>query len=549
MTAYDNRPWLDLYPEGRPPEIVPDYDDALAMFRASVARGPDRDAIRYFDGRITYQRLDELSDRFALALQDYGLERGDRVALYLQNVPQVVIGIVGTWKAGGIAVSINPMSRERELEYLLDDSGATFLLCLEHLYRDVAGSVVPNTAVHTVFTTSELEYQTRNDPRLLGGARRQVPEGTVPLEAVLDGFAGGSPAPLAINPTDIALLTYTSGTTGPSKAATNTHRNVVFSSQAYREWCSLDPNDVVLGISPLFHITGLIAHLGTSLLVGAPLVLSYRFDPSIVLEAARDEGATFTVGAITAFVALMNDPSASKDHLATLSKIMSGGAPIPPRTLEEFWQRFGQRIHNVYGMTETTSPTHAVPLGTTAPIDQRSNASSIGLPIFNTVARIVGEDGEELPPGTVGELAITGPQVVPGYWNQPDESAHLMRGGVLHTGDVAYMDEDGWFYIVDRKKDQINAGGYKVWPREVEDVLYEHRGVREAAVIGVPDSYRGETVKAFVKLKPDCEVAAAELIAFCKQRLAAYKYPRQVEFIDELPKSATGKILRRELRS
>ena len=282
----------------------------------------------------------------------------------------------------------------------------------------------------------------------------------------------------------------------------NTHGNVVFNSQAYRQWCGLGPDDVILGVAPLFHITGLIAGVTTSLLLGAPLVLAYRFEPSAMLETIRDERATFTVGSITVFIALMNAPDAQREALASLTRIWSGGAPIPPSTVKAFQAQFGQYIHNIYGLTETTSPSHGVPYDATAPVDDASGALSVGVPVFNTVVRIVGDDGQDLPAGEVGEIVTSGPMVVPGYWNKPEETAHALPGGALHTGDVGYMDATGWFYIVDRKKDQINAGGYKVWPREVEDVLYQHEAVREAAVVGVPDAYRGETVKAYVSLRP-----------------------------------------------
>jgi long-chain acyl-CoA synthetase len=238
-----------------------------------------------------------------------------------------------------------------------------------------------------------------------------------------------------------------------------------------------------------------------------------------------------------------------KNALASLTKIYSGGAPIPPSTVKAFQSAFGHYIHNIYGLTETTSPSHAVPFGAEAPVDEASGALSVGVPVYNTVVRIVSDAGQDLPAGEIGELVTTGPQVVAGYWNKPDESAAALSGGSLHTGDVGYMDERGWFYIVDRKKDQINAGGYKVWPREVEDVLYEHEAVREAAVVGVPDPYRGETVKAFVSLRPGASLTEEELIAFAKERMAAYKYPRQIEFLDEIPKTVTGKLLRRELRA
>jgi long-chain acyl-CoA synthetase len=548
MSVYDEKPWLSLYAEGQPAELAPEFGDALAMFMAAVARNPDGDAIRYFDGRITLRELDELTDALAAGLLDSGFSRGDRLALYLQNVPQFVIGLLGTWKAGGIAVNINPMNRERELELLLQDSGARVLLCLESLYRDVAAGVVGRTGVQTVLTTSELEYQTRDDPRAFAGAERISSEATVDLAGLLARFQGATPPPVTFEPGDTAVLTYTSGTTGPPKGAMNSHGNVVFNSQAYREWCGLGRDDVVLGVAPLFHITGLIAHVTVSLLLGVPLVLFHRFEPSLAIETIRTERPTFTVGAITVFIALMNVPGVEREALASLTKIWSGGAPIPPSTVTAFARTFGTYIHNIYGLTETTSPSHAVPFSVEAPVDEASGALSVGAPLYNTVVRIVGDDGQDLPPGEVGELVTSGPQVVPGYWEKPEETARALPGGALHTGDVGYMDERGWFYIVDRKKDQINAGGYKVWPREVEDVLYEHEAVREAAVVGVADEYRGETVKAFVSLRPGTSATEDELIAFCRARMAAYKYPRLVEILDDIPKTATGKLLRRELR-
>ena len=244
----------------------------------------------------------------------------------------------------------------------------------------------------------------------------------------------------------------------------------------------------------------------------------------------------------------MNSPAADREALTSFTKILSGGAPIPPSTVKAFKETFGHYIHNVYGLTETTSPSHGTPFGTEGPVDEASGALSVGVPVYDTVVQIVDDNGDDLPVGEIGELVTTGPQVVAGYWNKPEETAKALPGGSLHTGDVGYMDDQGWFYIVDRKKDQINAGGYKVWPREVEDVLYEHEAVREAAVVGVPDQYRGETVKAFVSLRPGKTVSEADLIAFTKQRMAAYKYPRQIEFLDEVPKTVTGKVLRRELR-
>jgi long-chain acyl-CoA synthetase len=549
MSVYDEKPWLSLYDPDQPADIALEFTDALSMFRASVRRNPDGDIIRYFGGRVTARELDELSDALAVALAGLGVRAGDRVALYLQNVPQFVIGMLATWKAGGIAVPVNPMNRARELDAVLRDSGARVLICLEGLYRDVARAVIEDGGLETtVVTTSELDYRARDDQRVFAGIERLDCEGANDMAALIERHRGQSPADVTFGPDDTAFLTYTSGTTGPPKGAMNSHGNVVFNSQAYRQWCRLDPDDVVLGVAPLFHITGLIAHVTLSLLLGAPLVLGYRFEPSVMMEIIRDERPTFTIGSITVFIALMNAPNADRDALASLTKTWSGGAPIPPSAVKAFQAQFGQYIHNAYGLTETTSPSHLVPFGATAPVDDATGALSVGVPVYNTVVRIVGDDGQELPPGEVGEIVTSGPMVVPGYWNKPEETEHALPGGALHTGDVGYMDAAGWFYIVDRKKDQINAGGYKVWPREVEDVLYQHEAVREAAVVGVPDAYRGETVKAYVSLRPGQTATAEELIAFCRQQMAAYKYPRQVEFLDELPKTVSGKLLRRELR-
>jgi long-chain acyl-CoA synthetase len=551
--SYADRPWLARYREDYDHDLTVEYPNALAMFEASLERAPDVEIIRYFDGTLTLRELDRLSDAFAVALIDRGFERGHRLATYLQNIPQVMIAVIGTWKAGGIVVSINPMSRQRELTTLLNDCEATALLAEEDLFGQVAAEVVPTIgSLRIAWTTSPLEYQTRADPRLFANIGRTRHEGTEDLTEVLEATAGRTPEPVEFTGDDIAFLGYTSGTTGPPKGAMNTHRNIVFNAQTYRDWIQLGSSDSVFGVAPLFHITGVVGHLAIALLVPMPLVLAYRFEPTVVLDAIREHRPTFSIGSITVFIAMMNADGAQKDDLESLVKIYSGGAPIPPTTVKAFQDQFGHYIHNFYGLTETNSPSHGVPLGADAPVDEASGALSVGVPVFSTVVSIVRDDGTEADVGEVGEIVTRGPQVVPGYWNKPEETENALRdadGNVaLKTGDVGYMDAEGWFYVVDRKKDQINAGGYKVWPREVEDVLYEHPAVREAAVVGVPDEYRGETVKAFVSIRPGHTVEPDELIAFCKERMSAYKYPRQVELMDEIPKTVTGKLLRRALR-
>jgi long-chain acyl-CoA synthetase len=547
VTAYDDRPWLALYRD-QPPDYEIEFDNALDMFRAGLAEDPSGTALTYFDGRVSRQELDELSDALASGLLANGFQAGDRLAVYLQNVPQFVVAMLAAWKAGGVMVSINPMSRTRELSYLLKDSGATVLVALEALYDQVGRDVVPDTDVRLVLTTSELDFQTRNDERLFAGMRRQRHEGTTDLLEFIDEHRGAAPPPVQLAPDDVAFLTYTSGTTGVPKGAMNTHRNVVFTAQVYRDWAHAGRDGAIFGIAPLFHITGLIGHIAVSTLVPAPLILAYRFEPQVVLDALAEHRPAFTIGAITAFSALLNAPGFSKDHFASFTSVYSGGAAISPTAEKAFLEATGIQVHNAYGLTETTSPMTVTPFGSPSPVDPTSGALSVGVPAPSTIVRIQDDDGKDLPLGEIGEIVADGPQVVAGYWGKPDETAANLPGGALKSGDVGFMNPEGWVFIVDRKKDMINASGYKVWPREVEDVLAEHPAVRESAVIGVPDEKRGETVKAFVSVKQGTTVTPEELIAHCKERMAAYKYPRSVVLVDELPKTVTGKILRRELR-
>ena len=548
MSVYDERPWLRLYDVGVPHDLQPEHPSALAMFSRSVERAPEKPLLRYFDATLGMAETDRMADALAVGFAELGVVRGDRVALYLQNDPQFLLAMLGAWKAGAIVVPVNPMLREEELGLLLSDSGSRLLVSLESLYGEVAADVVPQTDVEAVVTTSELDFIEGDPPGVLAGSERRRHDGTHDLVAVARSHEDERPEPVEFGPDDVAFLTYTSGTTGPPKGAMNTHGNVVFNAQVYRDWVHLDESDVILAAAPLFHITGLIAHAAVGMLVPVPLVLGHRFDPGETLRMIERDRCTFTVASITAFTALMHAPSAGDHDLSSFTKVYSGGAPIAPSTVEAFEALTGAYIHNVYGLTETTSPSHGVPLDRRAPVDESSGALSVGVPVPGTVVRICDDNGTELPPGEVGEFVTSGPQVVPGYWGKPEETEHAIPSGALHTGDVGLMDDEGWFYIVDRRKDQINVAGFKVWPREVEDALMAHEAVREAAVIGVPHEYRGETVKAFVSLKADQEADADELISFCKERMAAYKYPRTVEVVQELPKTATGKILRRELR-
>ncbi len=552
-SVYESKPWLERYPDYVPKELPLPEKSMVDLFEESAERVPEGDAVKYFDETISYSELNDLADRFATLLAERGVEKGDRVAVYTQNNPQFLIAQYGAWKRGAIFVPINPMLKEKELDYHLNDSGTKVLVCLESLYGDVAREVVPDTSVEHVFTTSELDFLpegAEEDLAPLQGASRQRFDETEDLLEVLSETEPDEGARVEVAPEDTAYLVYTSGTTGKPKGTVETHSNVAFNSEVYRVWMQIGDEDSVLGIAPLFHITGLIGHATIAGLAGIPLILFHQVDPGEVLRLIDMWHPTMTIGSITAFIALMNAPGSDETDLSSLTKCYSGGAPVAPSVVDQFEEKFGVYIHIAYGLTETNSPTHFTPLGVRSPVDEESGALSVGVPVPNCEAKLVKEDdpSEEVPAGEPGEFAAKGPMVFKEYWNKPEETEEAFQNGFFLTGDVAVMDEEGWFYIVDRKKDMINVSGYKVWPREVEDTLYEHEQVMEVAAVGIPDEYRGETVKAFVALKEEDAVSEEELIEFCKERMANYKYPRQIEFLEEIPKTPTGKFLRRELR-
>jgi long-chain acyl-CoA synthetase len=516
-------------------------------WRARVEHGPDRVAVAYFDARLTAAQLEEDSDALAVALAELGTGRGDRVGVYLQNIPQYAVALLALWKLGATALILNPMYRGRELRRLVDDAEASGFVCADHDLTDSQATLAGSSVRWTV-STSALDYQTRNDPRVFTTTEHGpvAPQGD--LVDLVARHRGQHPERLDLTGDDIALLTYTSGTTGPSKGAMNTHSNLLAVTSTFGAWVELEPGDVVFATAPLFHITGAVINAAVSLLTDTTLVLANRFHPEVALEAFAEHGVTFTIGSITAFNAMYQLPQAGREQFATVKRLYSGGAPIPPATVERFEQRLGTYIHNVYGMTETSSAVIAVPAGERAPVHQPSGTLSIGVALPHLTARVVDLDGRPLPSGEQGELELSGPQVVPGYWRNPEATTSTMPGGRLRTGDGAIMDDEGWIYLVDRLKDQINVSGYKVWPREVEDVLYEHPAVREAAVVGEPDDYRGESVVAYASLVAGLTATPDELIAFARERLAAYKAPRRVVLLDELPKTQTGKIRRNVLR-
>ena len=555
MTSiYEKRPWLKHYPDGVPHDLNLSKETALADFEKTASQKPDAPAIYYFDHVITFEALNQYAGQMAAAYEDMGLQKGDRIIVDLQNVPQFAIAVYGAWKLGIIVVPVNPMYREKELSYFCRDCAARIFLTHDEIAQSLDLSFLKETGVEKVIITSPLDFIPEDTPapKLLNRPRKISVPDTLDMLELMHRFEGKKQRETHIEPEDVAYLTYTSGTTGPPKGAMNTHGNIAYNARVYQAMQKIDDQDVVLGVAPLFHVTGEVAHLAISALSGIPLVLYYRFDPEETLRLIEKWQVTVTVASITVYIALLNHPDIHKRNLKSFIKAYSGGAPVSEATVEQFEKTTGLYLHNVYGMTETNSPSHIVPWQTRAPVDEDSGALSVGVPVPGCVMKITDlEDGSiELAPGEVGEIVDSGPIVVPGYWKKPEETAHAIREGWLYTGDVGKMDEDGWFYLVDRKKDMIVASGYKVWPRDVEDVIYQHPAVRETAVVGEPDDYRGETVKAFVALKEKMadSVTPEDIISFCKERMAAYKYPRKVVFVDEIPKTLTGKFLRRELR-
>ncbi|MFE7181730.1 AMP-binding protein [Streptomyces erythrochromogenes] len=583
-SVYAARPWrgllspVQLAPVAPPPTV-------LHAFREAAARAPERTALAYFDGRIDYAEADALSDSVAGHLAARGVRRGDRVAVMLQNTPHFVLAVLGAWKAGAVVVPLNPMYKSGEVGHVLLDSGAAALVCDGRAWAAYLCQAVRDSAVRTVLTASDRDFRTRNDPRVFGPAPEPAPEQatataaaaapdrpSVPAQAVPDADAaapapapapahpvtadlftvarGGRPAPDGpdLTAADTALISYTSGTSGTPKGAMNPHGALTYNAVRQVTSHPLAEGAGYFALAPLFHITGMVCELAACFVNAGTLVLAHRFDAATVLDAFLEHRPAYAVGPATAFMALAAHPAATPDHFASFQVLSSGGAPLPPALVERLRAAFGFYLRNGYGLTECTAPCASVPVHLEAPVDPASGTLSVGLPGTDTVVRILDEQGAELPLGETGEIAVRGPQVVPGYWGLPAATAEAFPDGELRTGDVGFMDPDGWLYVVDRKKDMINASGFKVWPREVEDVLYTHPAVREAAVVGVPDPYRGESVKAYVSLRPGTSAEPEELAAHCAERIAAYKYPRQVEILPVLPKTTSGKILRRELR-
>jgi long-chain acyl-CoA synthetase len=502
---------------------------------------------------VSYKELYEQSVQFANALASMGVSKGDRVAVMLPNCPQAVIAYYGTLFLGGIVVQTNPLYTERELKHQLSDSGAETIVCLDLLFGRVSAAREVSS-LKNVIVTSIKDYLPFPKNLLYPFVqKRQNPTVTVDITYGGDVHAfkqvlkkGGKTEPQTEIDIakDLALLQYTGGTTGPAKGVMLSHRNLVVNAKQCGAWLyrTSDGNEVVLGALPFFHVYGMTVVMNFGIMTKAKLVILPRFEPEQVLKTIHKHKPTLFPGAPTMYIALLNHPDLKKYDLSSIQACISGSAPLPVEVQEKFQSVISGSLVEGYGLTEASPVTHA------NLIYGKQIRGSIGLPWPDTECAIFsGDTGEMAEPGEIGELAVRGPQVMHGYWNQPEETAAVLRDGWLLTGDMGYMDENGYFFIVDRKKDLIIAGGFNIYPREVEEVLYEHPAVKEAVVIGVPDPYRGETVKAYLVLKEGVSCKEEDLNTFCRERLAAFKAPRLYEFRSELPKTMVGKILRRVL--
>lgn len=495
----------------------------------------------YGDREIAYRELDGLADRFGAALQDLGIKKGDRVAIYLPNLPQFLFAYYGALRVGAIVVAASPLYKERELAHILMDSTATVLVCLDTLYPYVQ-SVREKTELNHVLTTSVSDY-------LSHPSESHVPLNAKDLRKLL-ADCDDRPKPVDIDAVrDLALLQYTGGTTGVPKGAMLTHHNLVVNAVQFSSWLGMTQgSEVHLCVLPFFHIYGMTVAMNVPVYTASAMVLiPDARDVDVMVRAIELNKPTIFCGVPAMYIALINRSDIRRHNLGSIRVCVSGASPLPVQVQRRFEELTGGRLVEGYGLTEASPVTHINPLDS----PDKNRSGSIGIPISDTEAKIVDlETGErDLPPGTVGELIIRGPQVMIGYWKNAEETKLVLRGGWIHTGDVATMNSEGYFRIVDRKKDMINVSGLKVWPREVEEVLYEHPAIKEAAAVALPDPTSGETVKAFVVLKDEYKgkIRDVDVIQFCKAKIADYKAPKIVEFRDALPKTSIGKILRREL--
>lgn len=548
----NQKPWFKYYPDDIPHTLTYDKIPLHQFLIESANRVPEKKALNFMGKEMTFAEVLEEARKLANYLQSIGLQKGDRVASMLPNTPQAVITYYAVLMAGGIVVQVNPLYTERELAYQMQDSRARFIVCLDILLPRVS-KVKDETDLEHVIVTRIADYLPFPKNVIYPFIQKREYNIVVKVEESEDThvwknvIANTSPdyKEVEIDPeNDLALLQYTGGTTGKPKGVMLTHYNLVSNVQMAKAWISQAEQDkeVVLGVLPFFHVYGMTTVMNLSILDGSKMILLPKFDAGQVLKTIHKHKPTLFPGAPTIYIGLINHPDINKYDLSSIKACISGSASLPLEVQEQFESMTKGKIVEGYGLTESSPVTHANPIW-----GRRINGS-IGVPWPNTDAKIVKEGTlEELPIGEIGEIAVKGPQIMKGYWNNEEATDEVLKDGWLLTGDMGKMDEDGYFYVVDRRKDMIIAGGFNIYPREVEEVLFEHPDIVEAAVIGVPDDYRGETVKAVIVPKPGANLNEKELDDYCRKHLAAYKVPRIYEFRDELPKTIIGKVLKRQL--
>ena len=550
----DELPWLKYYDKGAPSHI--DYPP-VPIFRFledAAGKYPNTPCTIFKGAKISFREMDEITDRLAAGLAELGVKKGDRVGLFMPNAPQFVEAYFAILKLGAVVVATNPLYSPREIEHQVNDAGIEVMLVMSNFYNLIK-QVQPKTKIRTLVVTNikealppvlSLLFGLTKEKK--GGFRVQLAEGDVWMTDLIGRHKAGDRPKVDVGPDDVALFQYSGGTTGVSKGAVAMHRNLVANALQLRYWLvnAEEGKEVVLMAIPLFHVYGMVAGMLLGIRTAASLVMVPNpRDLKDVLDSIQKYKATIFPGVPTMYNAINNhaDVLAGKYNLSTIKACISGSAPLMRETKDKFEKLTGGRLVEGYGLSEAPTATHANPLfGENPP-------GSVGLPLPDVNVRIISLDDEVtvLPMGGIGEMVIQGPQVMKGYHNMPTETANALRDGWLYTGDIARMDEKGFFYIVDRKKELMKPGGYQVWPREVEEVISENPKVLEVGVAGIPDPYRGETVKAWVVLKPGETATEEEIRDWCKERLAKFKIPTHVEFRNELPKTTVGKILRREL--
>ncbi|MEH7304900.1 long-chain-fatty-acid--CoA ligase [Neobacillus drentensis] len=534
--VYQQKPWLKIYDPRINEHVNIEHNSLYDFLHGSVKRYNSNPAFTFYGKVWTYNDTKLITDKFAAALHRAGFTKGDRLSIMLPNSPHYIFTLFGTFRLGGIAVQVNPMYVEREIEHVLNDSGSEYIVAFDAFYPKIK-ELQSNTSLKKVIVVS------------FGGTRVDLAAGdqyfdeflhedvTIP-EVEIDQYE------------DVALLQYTGGTTGVSKGVMLTHRNLLANFNqvcdfAYNACDNKPENLKMITVLPMFHVYGLSSVALCGIREGANQIVLPRFDVKEVMDTINRE-KPFQMSAVpTMYFALNSQPDLDKCSFNEMYYLSSGGAPLPVEQVKMFEKKTGARLLDGYGLSETA------PTAIFSPPFVPRKYGSVGIPVQSTIARIVHQtpDGYiDAPVGEEGELIIQGPQVMKGYWNRPEDTAEVIKDGWLFTGDIAKMDEEGYFYIVDRKKDMIIASGYNVYPSEIEDVLYKLEGIEEVLVIGVPDSYRGETVKAFVKLKDGYAITEEDIKQFGKENLAPYKAPKEVEIRTDLPKSSVGKLLRRVLR-